>query len=241
MRPTLTIILLVLMLQACGPLRQMQKVQSQVPILGSVGHYQTTLFEKGFQKVGEPKFGRPISVSIESIPFSGNIRTKYEKYREHIGKAPLAKTIDSVQLKTLSYYHVEITDVVDLVSELNQEKNSNLKTYLQEDMGVVLLSAMSFVADKALSQKLDAAERLFLTTDMSGALVLRIGGGMHDGFVIKQSTLEVFDFQRANFCWDKDKRGRINIAQIVLDGGTCPGNTKANPEKLNKTPDYLKL
>ena len=94
---------------------------------------------------------------------------------------------------------------------------------------------------RTLSQKLDTAERLYLTTDMSGALILQIGDGEHDGFVIKQSTLEVFDFQRANFCWDKDKRGRIRIAQIVMDGNTCPGNTKANPEKLNKTPDYLKL
>jgi len=241
MRPTLTIILLALMLQACGPLRQMQKVQSQVPILGSIGKHRSSLFEKDFQKMGEPRLDGPISIAIESIPFSGNMKSRYEKYRKHMGMEPLAKTMDSTQIASLAYYELEISDVIHLVEQLNSDKNLNLKKYLQEDVELVLLSSMSFVADEELSQKLGAAEKLYLTTDGTGALVLRIGGGVHEGYVIKQSALEIFDFERANFCWNKDKRGRVKIAQIVLDGGTCPGNTMANPEKLNKTPDYLKL
>ncbi|MCK0160131.1 hypothetical protein [Allomuricauda sp. F6463D] len=240
MRPTLTIILMALLLQACGPLRQAQKVQSQVPILGSVGLYQTTLFEKGFQKMGEPEFGRPISVAIEPTSFSGNMRSKYDKYREHIGKAPLAKAMDSTQMEDLKYYQLSISDVVSLVGELNKESNSNLKKYLQEDTGLVLLSSMSFVAVAELSMKLDTTEKLYLTTDRTGALVLLIGGA-NSGYPIKQSALEIFDFETSAFCWQKDKRGKLDIAHILMDGGKCPGTTEANPEKLNKTPDYLKL
>ena len=228
------------MLQACGPLRQMQKVQSQIPQLGSIGEHRSSLFEKDFQKVGEPILERPISVSLQSIPFSGNLKSRYEKYRVHMGRPPLATTMDSVQLKNLSYYRAEINDLVDLVGELNQDYNSNLSSYLQEDKELVLLSSISFRGDNVLSGKLDSAERLYLTTDRSGTMVLRIGGGIHDGFSIKQSDLEVFDFQKANFCWDKDNKGRSRIAHILMDGGSCPGETEKDPKKLDKTPDYLK-
>ena len=222
-------------------MRQMQKVQSQVPVLGSIGKHRSSLFEKGFQKMGEPELERPISVTIETLPLSGKMKVRYEKYREHLGMQPLAKTMDSTQIENLSYYKLEISDVVRLVEQLNSDKNSSLKKYLQEDVELVLLTSMSVVMDQTLSQKLDTAEKLFLKTGSDGALFLQIAGGTQDGKPIKQSSLEIFDFERANFCWKLDKRGRINIAQILMDGVTCPGSTKANPEKLNRTPDYLKL
>lgn len=191
--------------------------------------------------MGEPELDRPISVAIEPVPLSGRMKSRYEKYREHAGMQPLAKTMDSTQIDNLSYYKLEISDVVSLVEQLNSDKNSNLKKYLQEDVELVLLSSMSVVADQTLSQKLDTAEKLLLKTGTDGALFLQIAGGIQDGKPIKQSSLEIFDFERSNFCWKLDNRGRVNIAQILMDGITCPGSTKANPEKLNKTPDYLKL
>jgi hypothetical protein len=62
-----------------------------------------------------------------------------------------------------------------------------------------------------------------------------------NGHAIQLSYIDIFDYRTASFCWNKDKRGHLQIAQILLDGGTCPGNTEANPEKLNNIPDYLKL
>ncbi|BDW93377.1 hypothetical protein MACH07_22090 [Flagellimonas marinaquae] len=222
-------------------MRQMQKVQSQVPVLGSIGKHQSSLFKKSFQKTGEPELDRPISVTIETVPLSGKMKARYEKYREHLGLPPLAVTMDSTQINKLLYYNLKISNLVHLVEELNQQKNAALKEYLQEDMELVLLSSMSVVVDQTLSQELDKAEKLYLNTDSDGDLSLYIEGSAPNGKAIKQSSLEIFDFQRANFCWKLDKRGRTAIAQILIDGTTCPGSTKANPKKLNRTPDYLKL
>lgn len=240
MRPTLNILLLVLMLQACGPFRQMHKVRSQVSILGSIGKHRSSLFKKDFQKIGEPELTGLISVSLTSVPFSNKTKSRYEKYREYMGMKPLASTMDSVRLEGLSYYNIKIDDVVDLVEDLNQESNSNLKHYLQEDTDLVLLSSMSFVAAEELTIKLEIAEKLYLTADNSGALVLVVGD-IHNGYIIKQSNLEIFDYEVANFCWNLDRRGHLKISHILMDGGNCPGSTESKPEKLNKTPDYLKL
>lgn len=240
MRPTLTITLMVLLLYGCGPMLQMQSSKSQVPIIGSIGKHQSLLFKKNFQKIGEPDLGHPISIAFEAIPFSKGKKTKYVKYREGKGLSLPKVEKDTSKRKEQKYYRLRITDVVQLVEELNRDENSGLKQYLQEDVDLVLLSTISIVPGEELSTKLNQAEKLYLMSDRTGALTLIIGD-VHKGFSIKLSSLEIFDFGTASFCWQKDKRGKLNIAHILMDGGTCPGTTTANPQKLNKTPDYLKL
>ncbi|WP_421804877.1 hypothetical protein [Flagellimonas sp.] len=240
MRPTLILIFMAAMVCSCGSLRQLQKSGSQVPVLGSIGKQQSSMFKKEFQKVGEPHLASPISVSLESTPLSGKARARYNRYRERMGKAPLTQTMDSTKLMGLKYYHIEINDAVRLVEALNAAHNSNLKTYLKENTKLEVLSSMYFVANAELSGKMDKTEKLYLTTDQSGALSLKMGNA-RNGDSIKLSDMDIFDYRTASFCWSKDKRGKLRMAQILLHGGACPGNTEANPQKLNKTPDYLKL
>ncbi|WP_421807401.1 hypothetical protein [Flagellimonas sp.] len=240
MRPTLTLIFLVALLYGCGTMHQLQKVRSQVPILGSIGQPQSSLFKKEFQKIGEPHFANPISVSMESFPLSGKTKVRYENYRERMGMTPLFSTMDSAQLTGFRCFQIEINDAVSVVKALNDAQNANLKTYLKENMNLVMLSEISFVADAELSKKLEIAEKLYLTTNQSGALTLKINDE-RKGYAIQLSYMDIFDYDTASFCWSKNKRGDLQIAQILLDGGTCPGNTEANPEKLNNIPDYLKL
>ncbi|WP_306013951.1 MULTISPECIES: hypothetical protein [unclassified Allomuricauda] len=240
MRPTLILIFMAAMFCSCGPLRQLQKSGSQVPVLGSIGQQQSSLFKKEFQKVGEPHLATPISVSLESTPLSGKARARYNRFRERMGRAPLTQTMDTTQLTGLKYYQIEINDAVHLVEALNDALNANLRTYLKENTKLEVISSMYFVVNADLSEKMDETEKLYLTTDQSGALSLKMGNA-RNGDSIKLSDMYIFDYRTASFCWNKDKRGQLQIAQILFDGGACPGNTKANPEKLNKTPDYLKL
>jgi len=230
-----------LLLQACGPLRQVQKVESQVPIIGSVGKYQSTLFKKGFQKIGKPRLSQAIAVTFRSMPLLNRTKARYVKYRDAMGLPPLESVMDSSQIAHLKYFQFEISDMVQLVNQLNQENNTDLKTYLQGDTKLVLLSSMSFVATEELALKLEKIEKVYLMSDTTGTLTLYMGGDINDGYAIDPSAMDIFDFQMATFCWKKDKRGHLQIAQILMEGGGCPGNTKADPEKLNKTPDYLKL
>ncbi|MHA7832355.1 MAG: hypothetical protein ACX93O_14770 [Flagellimonas sp.] len=240
MRPTLTITLMVLLLYGCGPMLQMQSTKSQVPIIGSIGKHRSLLFKKNFQKIGEPDLGQPINIAFEAIPFSRGKKVKYVKYLEGKGLPVPKVEKDTTKRGGKKYYRLRITDVVQLVEELNGEENSSLKQYLQKDVDLTLLSTISFVTGEELSTILDQAEKLYLMSDRTGALTLIIGD-VHKGHPIKLSTLEIFDFGTAGFCWQKDKRGQLNIAHVLMDGGTCPGTTSANPQKLNKTPDYLKL
>ncbi|WP_431160679.1 hypothetical protein [Flagellimonas beolgyonensis] len=237
MRPIQTILLLAILLHACGPMRQIQKVESQIPVLGSIGKQQSKLFKKDFQKMGEPILAAPITVSIQSVPLTSGMLAKYKKYREKQGLEPLVVQNDTTKSVMPHYFELTITDAVGFTTQLNHPDNQAVKDYLQEDTDLVLLSKISFKANAEVSERIQSSDYFYLNTDAKGSLSLVAG----DNFTIKMSDLEVFDFETAKFCWKKDKRGRLEIGHILMDGNTCPGTTEANPKKLVRTPDYLKL
>ncbi len=229
-----------LLLNACESMHKIQKAQYRSPMLGSIGKHQSGLFKKNFQKVGEPYLNRPITVAFESIAFTKRMKSRYTMYREYMGKQPSTIFTDTSKTKPPRYYKLTISNIVSLVEELNQDRNIGLKQYLKEDIDLDLLSQISFMTNKKMAEEMRYAEQLYLKTDNNGILTLYIGDRRKQR-IIKLSALEIFDFETAAFCWQKDKRGQLDIAHILMDGGNCPGNTEANPEKLNKTPDYLKL
>lgn len=232
--------LLVLVLNACGPVRQMQKVESPLPMIGSVGKQRSKLFKKDFQKVGEPILASAIAVSARSVPFTSSMLGKYIKYCENQGLQPLVIEKDTAKTSKQRYFELTVTDVIGLAEALNSADNKVLLKYLQEDTDLVLLSQISFMTDIQTAQRIESADHLFLVTDLNGVLVLQVGDAQK-GHGVKMSILEAFDFETAGFCWKKNKRGKLQIAHILMDGVTCPGDTEANPKKLDKTPDYLKL
>ncbi len=232
--------LLALVLHACGPMHQMQKVESPLPMIGSMGKQRSGLFKKDFQKVGEPILASAIAISVRSVPFTSSMLGKYTKYRENQGLQPLVMEKDTTKTKRLRYFELTITDVIGLAKALNSVDNEVLLKYLQEDSDLVLLSQISFMADTETAQRIESVDHLYLVTDTNGVLALQTGNARTD-YPISASVLETFDFETAGFCWKKDKRGKLQIAHILMDGGTCPGDTEGNPKKLDKTPDYLKL
>lgn len=239
MRPTFTIVYMALLFNACGS-GKIQNVPSQLPLIGSLGKHQSGLFKKNFQKIGEPYLSSPIAVAFESIAFNKSMKTRYSKYRDYLGKKPSALFTDTVQTKSPRYYQLKITDMVHLVEELNRDENSSQRKYLQEDTDLRIMTHISFMVPEETAHRLEAAEQFYLKTDHNEVLTLyNKGAGRTEA--VELSTLEIFDFKTAVLCWRKNKRGKLNIAQILIDGGTCPGATVSNPKTLNKTPDYLKL
>lgn len=237
MRPTLTLMLLALLLHACGPMRQMQKVESQIPMIGSIGKQHSKLFKKDFQKVGEPNLTLPVELSLQSHPFTSNMLSKYNKFKESQGMEPLVLVKDTTKVHMPHYFELTITDVVGLTEQLNGTDNLRVKKYLQEDVELVLLSRLFFVTNDEVAKSIKKTDRFYLISDSNGVLELMSDSDNS----IETADLETFDFETANFCWNKDKRDHLEVAHILMDGGSCPGSTENDPKKLNKTPDYLKL
>ncbi len=230
--------LMALVLNACGPLRKMQKVESHVPCIGSIGKHQSKLFKKDFQKVGEPILKDPIAVSIRSLAFTPAMQTRYIKYSQAMGTAPSMDFTDSTEVQH-RFYQIRIIDAVNLSAQLNNTSNHTLKAYVEQDQDLEVLTQVSFITDPQTEQWIHTSEHFFLTTD-GGSLALEFHKG-NKASQIQVSSLEIFDFETSNFCWKRDRRGKLQIANILMDGSACPGDTEKNPGKLDVTNAYLKL
>jgi len=231
-------LLAILLLNACGSIPSLQKVESKIPCLGAIGNEKSTLFKKEFQKVGEPNVNQPIAVSVKSIAFTKKTYNQYLNYTGQLGKKTKVSYIDSISPKP-RFYKLKITDFVGLKSQLNSDINKALKEYLLNDKNQKVLVEISFVAQIPEAQKIDESEHLFVVED-DGLLTLE-GHSAYGNSRIKMAALQVFDFETASFCWKNSVYGKPEIAAIALDGKPCPGSTEENPEKLNDTRAYLKF
>lgn len=239
MKPTIPLMLMALLFVACGPLRQFQQPEQGIPSLGSIGKHNAGLFKKDVQKIGEPILETAVAVTVRSVPFSKKKWNHYMKYRESQGLETMPAEQDTANTKQQYYFEAKISDVVGLTAQLNQSNNTDLVEYLQEDIDLVLLSQISFVTDEDTAEKLNSGKPIYLAENAHGTLELLLGNGPK-AQTLDMTTLQVFDFEASGFCWKKDQRGRSRIVHILMDGGTCPGETEKDPKKLDKTPDYLK-
>ena len=238
MKPTIAVMLMALVLHACSPLHRMQKVESQVPGIGSIGTSRSSLFKKDFLKVGEPLLEAPVSVSVQSVALTASKKAKYAKYLKAQALEPMVELVDTTAVQP-RYYEMQITDMVGMGDQLNNTANKTLRQYLQEDQGLELLTKISFMGDKEMESQIKIADRYFLESK-AGALVLKIGHG-NGAQEIKMASLQIFDFESSSFCWKRNKRGQVEIAHILVDGNGCPGETESDPSKLDPFLDYSKL
>ncbi|MEM9650020.1 MAG: hypothetical protein AAF969_16195 [Bacteroidota bacterium] len=238
MKPTLYVMLLALLFSACGPVKNLQKVESKIPCLGAVGKDRSTLFKKEFRKVGEPVLGTSIGVTLNSYAFDKTSYNKYISHTKNQGKQPLITYSDSLEVLP-RYYTMTITDLVGLRSQFNGADNSTLKSYMVEDGELGLLHSISFVAQPYIQETLGRAKHLYIR-DQRGNLTLEAQGGK-SSTVVDMSALEVFNFGTASICWTKNKMGKHQVATFLVDGRTCPGHTEKDPHKLDEVKAYLKF
>ena len=134
MRPTTYTVLLALLLYACSGLPKLQKYQAQIPCIGAVGHDQSTLFKKAFQKVSAPHLNDAVPLSLQKQRFDA--RT-YQKYTNTLDvKDPKTEVVptDSTQAP-MPYYTLGISDFVrseEHTSELQSLTNLVCRLLLEK-------------------------------------------------------------------------------------------------------------
>lgn len=223
---------------SCSPLKKWQNVESKTPCLGAIGEPTEDLFTKGFRKVGEPKISTPISVEIQSVPFTKSTFSKYKKYKAYLGEEVYVQFNDSLESPP-RFFQLRITDFVSLKEDLNQEMNQVMLDYLEDDPGLELLTEISLVSDTSQEPILTKAtqahlvqqgERVYLEVKHKGSFTQ-----------LETSAMEIFDYKTAGFCWQLNQRNRPEISTILVNGQSCPKGTENKAKKLDDSFSLLKL
>ncbi|MEO0573310.1 MAG: hypothetical protein AAF039_16505 [Bacteroidota bacterium] len=232
------LLLSVLLLAACTPLKNLQTVATRIPCIGSVGAIKNGVFSKEFQKVGEPQISESIAVALQSHAFTNVTYRAYQKYRENLGKPPSVAYHDSLEVAP-RFFQLEVADRVRLKSLLNAKSNTSLLHYLEEDSNIQMLTGISFVTMGPQHQSLEEAQHISLT-QKEGHLILQVENSIGN-LEIDMKSLEVFDFETSGFCWQTNQRNQPAIAVLIGTGESCPRGTEKSANKLDETRQYLKL
>ncbi|MFC4221169.1 hypothetical protein [Flagellimonas marina] len=238
MKPTIAIMLMALVFHACAPLVHISKAGAPIPCLGAIGKQRSTLFAKYFHKVGEPTLSEPIAISIQSVAFTPGQLVKYTKRQESQGKKSNISKGDSTQIQQ-QYYMAKISDAIGLTTQLKSSENQPIIDYLKEDKNLVMLTGISFMANEEISRQINTTGHYYIN-NVNGKLTLELNGNAGK-YQVEMSDLQIFGFETSNFCWKRNKLGQVEIAHILMDGNSCPGETKNNPNKLDPILDYSKL
>ena len=147
--------------------------------------------------------------------------------------------VDSLKIKP-KYLCLEISDRIKLQSQLNGEKNKNVRSYLSNDGDYRIVSQVALVTNVLNAQRLSHAEGVFLLESNNGILGIELLDN-NQRTTLDFSELEIFDFKLLGFCWGEDLYGKKEIEAIVSNDKSCPNGTEKDARKLKEINPYLKL
>jgi hypothetical protein len=238
MKQKLSLLAMCVSIMACSSLKKWQSFENQTLSLGVVGETTDDVFTKSFREVGQPKLSHPITVDIQSVPFTKASFHKYKKYKDQVGEPMFLEYNDSLE-SVPRFFKLRITDFVHFKEAFNSETNEGMLEYLMEDASLKLLTEVSLVADTSqepilnmasLAQLIQKGNRFYLEVKNKGQFT-----------EVHTHSFEIFDFETAGFCWQLNQRHKAEIATILENGQACSKGTENKAKKLDDTFNYLKL
>ena len=220
MRSKHYLMLWALLIISCGPIKELGGTQNNTPSLGTIGKEHKSILNKNFEQIGSPKIEEGITISVLEIPFTKSEFKTYVQYKKGRGEESNLVFIDSIASKP-EYLKLNISDKINLLTQLNNESNSNVRSYLANDEEYAIVTEISLLANENLTDRLKKAEHVFLVEDNNGLLILEILES-NQRTLVKWSDLEIFDYGLSGF-------------------SSCPKGTEKKPSKLNDIKPYLKL
>ena len=239
MKPVLFVVLLILLSINCAPLSNIKHDINPPLSLGEIGKSNTSFLHRDMQAVGKPSLSRPIPIQVREVPFVKSAYKKYTELNKMKGQETKVQFVDSLPIKP-KYISLEISDMVALADQLNEEANKGIRSYLAKDAANKILVQVSAMASNTIVDKVLLADGIFLTQDRNNLLGIELVSGSSREFVVL-SEFEVFDYGTGSFCWGLDRYGNERIEVIALNGDSCPKETEPKAYKLDGTKPYLKL
>ncbi|MEO1486501.1 MAG: hypothetical protein AAFU57_12185 [Bacteroidota bacterium] len=239
MRPTLLLVSVATLLLSCVSKRPTTSTPLPIPILGSVGKVESPFLQENyFTSIGCVRINQAHQVEVVAKPMDKNVHQRYHKRMKNLGHTNIKVFQDSIPEKPM-FHQLVLTNVVALSEELHANYNQPLLNFLQEDGDYRILTSVSAVIPEPYEQQVQTADNIWLVEE-NGLLVLQINGETKNA-QIPWSSLEVFDFETHQACWQKDGRGNYRVGLLIPSDSSCPGNTVTQPLAKDNLNEYLKF
>lgn len=234
------LLLMAAMLYSCASYKDKQQTNALTfPELGSIIKTKGALWYSATEQVGAPNWAKELSVNVQQLPFNPKSYNTYAQVLAKAGKINGVAYNDSLPYKP-KYIRLQLADKIALTSVLNSDTNKAVLNYLENDADYKLVSTIHFTAPESQLASFEQADNVLLKQDAFKKIQLvLLKNGKEE--LVDFSSLQVFDFEYASFCWGEDRYHHKQIENIVAAGDKCPKGTYLKPNKIKTDKTYLKF
>lgn len=188
-----------------------------------------------FQITAYPKLTEKIKVQIAIVPFTKKINTITLAKAKYNQKQTAVTYIDSLPVKP-EVVSIKIADINQLISELNSDKNTQIKNLIQNSERTSIITSVLAHLSSAEIEKIRQADTYYLVqTDNANYQIALYNQGKKTGLVAILANT-ILGYEVSSFCWTETNRGKWQIGDIVTKGNSCKGITyKRIREKKEKS------
>lgn len=200
--------------------------------LGGVSLSNKSIVTPTSTNVAIPAYKTPVKTQATTIPFTA------KTYKAYAKAAKIQIRLDSITSDSLNYtpkfIQLHIADKVALLEALNDDSNSNLKTYLSYNPKSGIVTDISIKFPLKQLQLIQNADAIFLTELHLKTYALQL---YKDGVKTEKIPLSdgtVFAYKVANACWKENRQRKLQIIDLVSTCN-CPKATYKVSQKAKTT------
>ncbi len=219
---------------------QQPQLITETPVeLGTIGLLNGTVIASNFESVAIPSFTKGLKLQVLPVTFSKQSFKAYEKANKMYQKGKLTFS-DTLKIKP-EYVLLQFVDRVAITSELNEAKNTGVRSYLETKQDAQMVTSISIAFSVEQLNTLKNADEVFLIQSASKKFSLQLKSLDGEKQNLELSDGVVFAYQTSVFCWKENDRHQLVIADLVSDSEGCPPNTHRKSQKAVQKENYFKL
>jgi hypothetical protein len=238
LKKVLVICCLVSVLVGCktlglGVSQETQTKTTQQLTLGGVGVDKDFMLQNNYNHVAIPSYNKPIKVSASVMAFNKQTYKAFTKAKALQSANISVKYIDSLENKP-KYLKLQIVDNVALITALNNDENTPVKTYLSHKKDANILTSIYLALNTKDLEAITKADAVFLVEKgfKTYALQLYINSVKTETIAFNQGV--VFGYAASNCCWQDNKRHQLDIVDLVTQFNSCPNKTYRSAKRAEK-------
>lgn len=218
---------------SCTTYERILATPQSTPVeLGMIGDLDATVTTKEFQTIGIPQLNGKIRLTPVFKTFNGLDYKAYKKLRKQEALGFEIQYVDSLPNKP-QYVRLELQDQVGFLTELNTEKNSELKDQILTNPGADVIIRIDWVVSEMDIERIKAADAIFLGQNYQRIPRIILSKNNQLTEILFSEGL-VLSYEVSQFCWGLDSRNEPKLMAIVEKGKPCTGALKHNGTRLKK-------
>lgn len=225
-----------MILFSCGsfPQRDVYTTANTPLELGVLGERKKAIRKTSFSTFMIPvyKGKQKLRLKVSKKQFTKPVFKSYTKFLDNREISHIIQYVDSVKPKPF-FFDINIEDKSLVVDVLNKGERSDFN-YLLRSPKAKIVSAIRFVVNTEIENKIDNSDAIYLQTDRHKKQWLILYKEGEEFYRVDFNYLNVFGYKLSSVCWELTNKRKFKIGVLIDENESCEYPMKKNSKSLEK-------